>query len=233
MATEAELYLRKAQESLSSAEADLEAGRYNSVANRAYYAAFQAAVAALITAGIQPATTKNRARGNWEHRFVSSQFPGKLVWRTKAYPSELAGKLNGLFGRRIDADYQPVGVSRTEARESLLGGRSMVSAISKKLAERSIGEPKAVYEEKMTSIAKRKPKDYVEDVKNRIHASHPNVAFEIYERGPRDFTLAVYRDENDDCDVHEAIGDLTARILVNEDVWIVISQRRREPQPQA
>ncbi|MEO8457072.1 MAG: HEPN domain-containing protein [Chloroflexota bacterium] len=74
MATEHERYLRKARESLASAQADVRARRSNSAANRAYYAAFQAAVAALIQHDIRPT-------GNWEHEFVANRFSGKLVWR--------------------------------------------------------------------------------------------------------------------------------------------------------
>ena len=65
--TEVERYLRKARESLASAAADVRAKRHNSAANRSYYAAFQAAVAALIHAGIQ------RPAATWQHRFVTSQ----------------------------------------------------------------------------------------------------------------------------------------------------------------
>lgn len=51
MEPDARLFLLKARESLASAEADLKAGRFNSAANRAYYAAFQAAVAMLVEHG--------------------------------------------------------------------------------------------------------------------------------------------------------------------------------------
>ena len=71
--TEAERYLAKARESLASARANVKARRYNSAANRGYYAAFQAAVAALIHAGIRPDDD------DWGHRFVMSQFSGKLI----------------------------------------------------------------------------------------------------------------------------------------------------------
>jgi uncharacterized protein (UPF0332 family) len=60
---EARTYLIKAVESLTSAQIDYMAARYNSCANRAYYACFQAAVAALLAAGIRPASP----RGEWSH----------------------------------------------------------------------------------------------------------------------------------------------------------------------
>src|SRR5712691_1768890 len=82
---EARAYLSKAVESLISAQADSVAARYNSCANRAYYACFQAAVAALLAAGIRPASP----RGEWSHEFVQSQFNGLLITRRKLYPITL------------------------------------------------------------------------------------------------------------------------------------------------
>jgi HEPN domain len=55
---EARTYLTKAAESLTSAQIDFAAARYNSCANRAYYACFQGAVAALLAAGIRPSSPR-------------------------------------------------------------------------------------------------------------------------------------------------------------------------------
>ena len=109
MQAESPLFLSKARESLASAEADLQAGRFNSAANRAYYAAFQASISLLIEHGIRP-----RGR-SWEHRFVMSEFSGKLVVRRKVAPSELGGKLELLLTARLVADYGQDNVSRREA----------------------------------------------------------------------------------------------------------------------
>ncbi len=54
MDEEARTFLEKALESLSSAESDLVGRRYNSGANRCYYACFQAAISALLRADIAP-----------------------------------------------------------------------------------------------------------------------------------------------------------------------------------
>jgi hypothetical protein len=78
-------YLAKATESLSSAETDFAAARYNSCANRAYYACFQAAIAALLSASIRP----NNPREEWSHEFVQSQFNGLLINRRKLYAMSL------------------------------------------------------------------------------------------------------------------------------------------------
>jgi uncharacterized protein (UPF0332 family) len=63
------IYLAKASESLLTAESEYANGRYNSCANRCYYACFQAAIAALLGEGIRPA-------GQWSHEFVQAQFVG-------------------------------------------------------------------------------------------------------------------------------------------------------------
>jgi uncharacterized protein (UPF0332 family) len=113
-------YLAKSRESLASAEADLVAGRFNSAASRAYYASFQAAIAVLIEHGIRP-----RGR-SWEHRFVMSEFSGKLIARRKVVSSALAGKLELLLTTRLAADYGQRGVSRRYAGRSVQQARAFV-----------------------------------------------------------------------------------------------------------
>jgi hypothetical protein len=46
------IFLAKAEESLAGAESELAAGRYYNCVNRCYYACFQAAVVALMHAGV-------------------------------------------------------------------------------------------------------------------------------------------------------------------------------------
>jgi uncharacterized protein (UPF0332 family) len=121
------LFLDKARESLASAQADLTARRFNSCANRAYYAAFQAAIAALIDSGIEP-------RGDtWSHAFVLAQFSGTLIRRRKSVPSSLRGLLDTLQDARNVADYEARNVSRDTARKSLRQSRAIVRAVSEKL----------------------------------------------------------------------------------------------------
>jgi uncharacterized protein (UPF0332 family) len=84
------IYLAKATESLQTAESEFANGRYNSCANRCYYACFQAAIAALLREGIRP-------RGQWSHEFVQAQLVGVLINQRKRYDREL---------RRVLADNQ-------------------------------------------------------------------------------------------------------------------------------
>jgi uncharacterized protein (UPF0332 family) len=77
--TGSEFYLAKAQESLAGAESEFANGRYNNCANRSYYACFQAAIAALLHAGIQPRSPQ----GQWGHDFVQAELIGQLINRQK------------------------------------------------------------------------------------------------------------------------------------------------------
>ena len=129
MTDERQLYLAKAQESLASAYADLEAGRYNSVANRAYYAVFQAAVAMLIATEIRP------RRASWEHKFVMSEFSGKLVSRRKVVPARFRRTLADLLDMRLVADYRARNVTATEARKAAGDSSALVSYVASQLQE--------------------------------------------------------------------------------------------------
>lgn len=115
-------FLAKAVESLASAEADLAAGRYNSCANRCYYACFQAAIAALLAADISPT-------GIWGHDFVRARFAGVLINRRHLYPSELKNILPELSFLRQRADYEPDHLSRTQAERALRRTTTFVAAV--------------------------------------------------------------------------------------------------------
>jgi uncharacterized protein (UPF0332 family) len=130
--TEIESFLAKAQESLQSAEADFAAHRYNSSANRCYYAAFQAAIAALIRAGFRPSTRGNQ----WSHTFVHSSFAGQLIHRQKRYPASLRETLALLLDIRQVADYRSVTVSNREAAKVLRLARAFLAEVDPKGGEK-------------------------------------------------------------------------------------------------
>lgn len=117
-------WLAKSIESLATATSEVANERYNSAANRLYYAAFQAAIAALLRAGIQ---TPN-ARGKWDHGFVQGEF-SKLLRRRKTYPSEFARELGLLFPLRERGDYQSGQVNRVQVSRALERTRRFVEAI--------------------------------------------------------------------------------------------------------
>ena len=64
-------FLEKAQENLKAAELLFQAGCHNASANRAYYAAFHAAIAALSDEGI--------IIDNTNHRNIQAHFSGELI----------------------------------------------------------------------------------------------------------------------------------------------------------
>jgi uncharacterized protein (UPF0332 family) len=125
-----ERYLLKAQESLQGAESELTAGRLNNVANRGYYAAFQAAVAALIDAGIP---VQRDTDSLISHRGVHSQFNGILISRRKVYPASLRSVLQKLLEERIVADYRSVGLSQSRAASVVRQARNFVASITSRL----------------------------------------------------------------------------------------------------
>jgi uncharacterized protein (UPF0332 family) len=116
------IYLTKAIESLATAESEF-VHRYNSCANRCYYACFQAAIAALLWDGI-------RAKGDhWMHGYVQSQFAGVLVNRRHRYPAPFRTVLTDLEVLRHRADYGTDLITEIEARRGLRRGREFVEAI--------------------------------------------------------------------------------------------------------
>ena len=129
MENDRDAFLSKARESLASAESDFEGARYNSCANRCYYACFQAAVAALLEDGIRPA-------GRWGHDFVQVQFVGQLIHRRKRYDSGLRDILVNNLKLRQFGDDHPRLITQTEARRALARIREFVEAVEARLSPR-------------------------------------------------------------------------------------------------
>jgi uncharacterized protein (UPF0332 family) len=119
----ADVFLVKAEESLAGAESEFANGRYNNCANRCYYACFQAAIAALLRAGIQPSGDQ------WSHTFVQGQFVGQLInWR-KVYSGELRDVLSRTQLLRQTADYEYEQVTEVQAYRALRRARQFLAAI--------------------------------------------------------------------------------------------------------
>ncbi|MGH2616128.1 MAG: HEPN domain-containing protein [Thermomicrobiales bacterium] len=120
------MFIDKSVAALAGAESEMAAGRYENVANRCYYACFQAAIAALETAGIRPT---GGVKGRWSHEGVQSQFAGILVNRRKRYPSRLGDVLSRVSSTRQRADYSRDRVSEEQARRALRRSREFVETI--------------------------------------------------------------------------------------------------------
>jgi uncharacterized protein (UPF0332 family) len=128
------IFLSKAQASLAGAESEAANARYDNCANRAYYACFQAAVAALLRAGIQ----SPNPQGHWSHTFVPGQFVGQLINRRKLYPTALRDTLPHTYQLRQAADYTDDLVTQTQALRALRRAREFVLAVH----EEQGGEPR-------------------------------------------------------------------------------------------
>lgn len=116
-----EPYTAKALESLAGARSEAVNGRFNNAANRAYFAAYQAAVVALLRAGI--------TRPIWAHDDVQALFAGQLIGRRKLYAGELRGVLSRLSTLRIRGDYEAQGVSSIQAQAAIRDAQTFLNRI--------------------------------------------------------------------------------------------------------
>ena len=120
------VFLSKAEESLAGAESEFVNDRYNNSANRAYYAVFQAAIHALIEAGIGPPG----ATEQWGHDFVQARFVGDLLNRRKRYPADLRTTLEQNYRLRVAADYERDHVSEVRAARAVRRAEAFVAAVA-------------------------------------------------------------------------------------------------------
>jgi uncharacterized protein (UPF0332 family) len=125
MADARDVFLAKAMDCLASAEAEVSPGRYDSAANRCYYACYQAAVAALIEVGVGP----SRRDGQWSHQAVHAQFSGLLIKRRKKYPGDFRDVHSANLDLRSIGDYSGFRVTETEARRALRRTQEFVRVI--------------------------------------------------------------------------------------------------------
>jgi uncharacterized protein (UPF0332 family) len=125
-------YLAKAQQSLLGAESEFQHKRFDNATNRAYYACFQAAIAALIDASVPVQSDKG---GTISHQAVQTRFSGLLIKRRKLYPSSLRNVLQDLLYERIIADYRTSLVSSRRAQRALRLCNRFVNEIESRLSK--------------------------------------------------------------------------------------------------
>ncbi len=124
-------WLSKAQQSLRGAESEFANQRYDNAANRAYYACFQAAVAALMRAGERPLAEK----GTRSHSAIQAMFASQLIHRRKIYPADMAAVLPNTYSLRDQADYTTIITSEAEAKRALDKAQRFVAAVSRRIKE--------------------------------------------------------------------------------------------------
>jgi uncharacterized protein (UPF0332 family) len=118
-------FLDKAGESLEDARLAHAGGRYKNSANRSYYACIQAAIHALLAAGI---TAPGRGT-RWDHGFVQGQFNGMLINRRHRYSPDLRAILSQNADLRVAADYTSEPVSELASYRALRRAERFVAAI--------------------------------------------------------------------------------------------------------
>ena len=118
------IFLAKAQSNLEAAERDRSHRAFDPCVSRAYFAAFQAAIAALL------ALADYRRRGHyWDHGEIAAEFTRRLIRQRKIFGSETAGILDDLKTRRHQADYSTTSMSEKIAERALDRARKLVELI--------------------------------------------------------------------------------------------------------
>ena len=125
MAEQDAIYLEKALESLAGATSEYSNGRYHNCANRAYYACFQGAVAALLAAGFRP----TGSQATWSHATLHATFARELITRRKVYPADVRDVLTRTYKLRQSTDYSADLISDTQAERSLRRARDFLAHI--------------------------------------------------------------------------------------------------------
>jgi len=121
----AALYFVRARESFEGAQSELHFRRFNNCVNRCYYAAFQAATAALLVNG-QPV---HNARGKLSHSRIQAEFARHLIHHAARYPREFGRVLPDLLSWRQAADYEIDTVVELEAHRVYRLTRSFFDTI--------------------------------------------------------------------------------------------------------
>ncbi len=119
-------FINKALQNIKAAEVCFENALYDASTNRAYYAAFQAAVAVLAKAGISD--PKN------EHKWVLSNFSAELINRRKWFSQAISGDLSFLIYNRNIADYKNKHISKSVAKKQLTVSKLFVETIKRKIS---------------------------------------------------------------------------------------------------
>jgi uncharacterized protein (UPF0332 family) len=117
------IFLAKAKHSLATAQTAYTLEDFDSCASRAYFAVFQAEVAALIK------LTEFR-QAQWGHDRVQAEFNRRLIQARKVFPASLRSTHYDLLGMRHTADYSDQFISTRTAGQCLRKAAEMLTAIA-------------------------------------------------------------------------------------------------------
>jgi len=116
-----ESFKNRAIENIKAAELAFDNNFFNATANRAYFAAFHATLAAIYSLGIEPKI---------EHRTIQTIFSDNFFNRRKVIPSKYKRILGDLQDKRNTADYK-AGISKKVAKEQLKNAQELIEIILK------------------------------------------------------------------------------------------------------
>lgn len=119
------IFLTKAKRNLQAAQLLFDHQMYDESASRAYYAAFQAALAKLSDAKIPV--------DRMSHKAVQANFNAVFIHKQKIYPSHLKSFLSDLHAARIDADYKPLVISKKVAMQQIKKAKEFVERIEQEM----------------------------------------------------------------------------------------------------
>jgi uncharacterized protein (UPF0332 family) len=123
-------YWTKAKENLDMGSLAYQRKKHNVCASRAYYAVFQASIAALMK------RTDLRAMDNeWGHGQVQAELNRRLIMRRKVLPGDIGRTPMDLIELRHVADYKPEAVSAKEAKRAYDRAERFLLAIAHALEE--------------------------------------------------------------------------------------------------
>jgi uncharacterized protein (UPF0332 family) len=117
-----ETFQIKAIENIKMAEFAFENDCYNASANRAYYAAFHAAIVAIVSTGIEPKI---------DHKIIQTVFADSFFNRRKILSSKYKSYLKDLQDIRNIADYRMLSVSKKLAKQQLEKAKEFIEIIFK------------------------------------------------------------------------------------------------------
>lgn len=119
------LFLTKAKRNIQAAQLLFDNQMYDEAVNRAYYAAFQAALAKLSEANIQV--------DRKSHKSVQANFNNAFIHKQKVFSNHLKSYLSDLHAVRIDADYKPLIISKKVAMQQIKKAKEFVELIDREM----------------------------------------------------------------------------------------------------
>lgn len=115
-------FFLKAHENLLAAQLLLEHGYYQASANRAYYAAFHAAIARLSCHGM--------TNEKHDHGWVQANFNNEFIHKSKCYPDRFKAYLLDLQAVRNRADYKAEMLSQKIATRQFAKAKEFVTMLA-------------------------------------------------------------------------------------------------------